>query len=54
MEQVGHLHGFTISSATGRAYTMLHQNEWCYSAWSFNPLVHEQVDIIKIENLQEF
>ena len=21
----------SVSSATGRAYTMLHQNEWCYS-----------------------
>ncbi len=21
----------SVSSATGRAYTMLHQTEWCYS-----------------------
>ncbi len=31
MYQVGNYQKFVISSATGRAYTMLRQIQWCYS-----------------------
>ncbi len=38
MYQVGNYQKFVISSATGRAYTMLRQIEWCYS--DFGNLLH--------------
>ncbi len=31
MQQVGNLDEFNVWPATGRAYTMLRKNEWCYS-----------------------
>ncbi len=36
----------SMLSATGKAYTMLHQNEWCYSGFTPSKATEEEGDYV--------